>query len=713
MARMPEHTPAQPPIATKKPVTRSFHGRDFVDDYEWLRDKESPETIAYLEAENAYTDAQTAHLQDLAENIYDEITSRVKQTDMSIPVRAGDWWYYGRTEEGKDYGYSCRLPVEEGADPWTPPTIPEEGVPDGEQILLDLNELAEGHEFFSLGASTVTDSGRYLAYSIDTEGDERFDLFVKDLQSGELLDDRLTGVFYGATWVDEDYIFYQRVDEAWRPDSVWRHKIGTPESEDVLVYREEDERFTVGAGGTRSRKYLIIESASKITTETRVLETADPEGEFTVLWPREHGVEYSVDHAEVAGQDRWIVTHNATGENFAVGETGVEKLAPLRELTPLLPHDEQVRVEGVDTYQGHIVAAYRRGAIGRLAIMRLGADGYGAFEELDFDEELYTAGAGGQPEWDAPVIRVSYVSFTQPTQLFDYRVATGERTLLKEQEVLGGYDRNDYTAYRLWTTAQDGTRIPVSVVHRADLDTSTPQPTLLYAYGSYESSTDPGFSIARLSLMDRGLIFAVAHVRGGGEMGRRWYDDGKILKKKNTFTDFIDVADDLVDKGLTSHDKLVAEGGSAGGMLVGAVANMAPEKFAGIQAIVPFVDSLTSMLMPELPLTVTEWDEWGNPYEDPEVYDYMASYSGYENVAAQDYPDILAVTSLNDTRVLYVEPAKWIAALRDKATSGQFLLKTEMSAGHGGVSGRYSKWRQTAFEYAWTVDKATGGAVTR
>ncbi|MDO5454770.1 MAG: oligopeptidase B, partial [Corynebacterium sp.] len=394
---MPEHTPAQPPIATKKPVTRSFHGRDFVDDYEWLRDKESPETIAYLEAENAYTDAQTAHLQDLAENIYDEITSRVKQTDMSIPVRAGDWWYYGRTEEGKDYGYSCRLPVEEGADPWTPPTIPEEGVPDGEQILLDLNELAEGHEFFSLGASTVTDSGRYLAYSIDTEGDERFDLFVKDLQSGELLDDRLTGVFYGATWVDEDYIFYQRVDEAWRPDSVWRHKIGTPESEDVLVYREEDERFTVGAGGTRSRKYLIIESASKITTETRVLETADPEGEFTVLWPREHGVEYSVDHAEVAGQDRWIVTHNATGENFAVGETGVEKLAPLRELNPLLPHDEQVRVEGVDTYQGHIVAAYRRGAIGRLAIMRLGADGYGSFEELDFDEELYTVGAGGQP----------------------------------------------------------------------------------------------------------------------------------------------------------------------------------------------------------------------------------------------------------------------------------------------------------------------------
>jgi len=356
------------------------------------------------------------------------------------------------------------------------------------------------------------------------------------------------------------------------------------------------------------------------------------------------------------------------------------------------------------------VAAYRRGAIGRLSIMVLPETGYGHFSEMEFDEELYTAGSLGNPEWDAPVIRISYGSFTTPARLYDYRVATGEFTLLKEQEVRGGYNPEDYTAYRLWVPAEDGAEIPVSIVHRADLDRSQPCPTLLYAYGSYESSIDPGFSVSRLSLMDRGMIFAVAHVRGGGEMGRGWYDNGKQLSKKNTFTDYIAVADALIAKGLTAPDRLVAEGGSAGGMLMGAIANMAPDRFAGIQAVVPFVDPLTSMLKPELPLTVTEWDEWGNPYSDAEVYDYMASYAPYENVEAKDYPDIIAITSLHDTRVLYVEPAKWIAKLRATATGGEFLLKTEMSAGHGGVSGRYARWRQTAFEYAWTL--RTSGAVS-
>lgn len=696
------------PHAPQKPVVRTFHSRDFIDDYEWLRDKNNPEVIQYLEAENAYTKDKTSHLDELTGTIYEEIKGRVKETDMSVPVRAGDWWYYGRTEEGKSYGYSCRLPVTEGSDPWTPPEIPETGRPEGEEIILDLNALAEGHEFLSLGASSVTTSGRYLAYSIDTEGDERFDMYVKDLETGEHLDDRLEGIFYGATWAGEEYLFYQRVDDAWRPDTVWRHKIGTPAEDDVLVYREEDERFTVGVGGTRSEKYLIIESASKITTETRVEEVDNPEGPFEVLWPREAGVEYSVEHAVVAGSDRWIVAHNATGPNFAVAECAVDEVVPLRELTELVAHRDDVRIEGVDTYANQIALGYRRGAIGRLAIMKLTDEGYTDFVEVEFDEEIYSAGIGGNPEWDTPVLRMGYASFTQPAQVLSYDVATGEKTVLKEQEIRGGYDASDYTAYRLWTTAQDGTQIPVSVVHRSDLDTSKPQPTLLYAYGAYESSTDPAFSISRLSLMDRGMIFVVAHVRGGGEMGRGWYDDGKLLNKKNTFTDFIDVADDLVARGITAHDMLVAEGGSAGGMLMGAVANMAPEKFRGIQAIVPFVDSLTSMLMPELPLTITEWDEWGDPFHDPEVYDYMASYSGYENVDKQDYPDILAITSLNDTRVLYVEPAKWIAKLRATATGGEFLLKTEMSAGHGGVSGRYDKWRQTAFEYAWTLNKAAG-----
>ncbi|WP_439647635.1 S9 family peptidase [Corynebacterium hylobatis] len=705
----------QPPIAPRHPVVREFHGRTFIDDYEWMRDKDSPATIAHLEAENAYTKQQTADIEDLTEEIYTEIKSRIKETDMSVPQRSGDWWYYGRTEEGKDYGYSCRIPVDAAHDPWTPPVIPEEGRPEGEQIILDLNALAEGHEFFSLGASSVTTSGRFLAYSVDTTGDERFTLHIKDLETGELLSDVLENVYYGATWAGEDHLFYQRVDEAWRPDTVWRHRIGTDPAEDVCVFREDDEQFFTGVGSTRSEKYLIIEAASKITSETRVLLMDNPEGEFEVLWPREKNVEYSVDHAVLpgleGGEDRWIVTHNATGPNFAIGECPVADLRPLRKLEELIPHDPETRIEGVDTFQGHIVASYRRGAIGRLAVMELSASGcYDTFKELDFDEELYTAGSLGNPEWDAPVIRISYGSFTTPARLYDYRIASGEFTLLKEQEVLGGYHREDYTAHRLWATAEDGEQIPVSVVHRADLDLSRPNPTVLYAYGSYESSIDPGFSIARLSVMDRGMIFAVAHVRGGGEMGRAWYDNGKLEKKKNTFTDFIAVADELISRGLTTPDRLVAEGGSAGGMLMGAIANMAPDRFAGIQAIVPFVDPLTSMLKPELPLTVTEWDEWGDPFHDPDVYDYMASYAPYENVAAKDYPDILAITSINDTRVLYVEPAKWIAKLRETATGGQFLLKTEMSAGHGGVSGRYARWRQTAFEYAWTL--WTAGAVT-
>ncbi|WIM70558.1 S9 family peptidase [Corynebacterium suedekumii] len=699
----------QPPVAPRTPIVREFHGHSFTDNYEWLRDKESAETIAYLEAENAYTEQQTADIADLTETIYTEIKSRIKETDMSVPVRAGDYWYYGRTIEGKNYGLSCRIPVSEGQDPWVAPVIPEDGEVEGEQILLDLNELAEGYEFFSLGASSVTTSGRYLAYSVDTAGDERFDLHVKDLETGELLDDHLTDVFYGATWAGEEHLFYQRVDEAWRPDTVWRHRIGTDPSEDVCVYREDDEHFFTGVGVTRCETYLIIEAASKITSETRVLELDNPEGEFRVLWPRESGVEYSVDHAVVGGESRWVVTHNATGPNFEVGECSVDTLPPLRDLHVLIPHSDEVRIEGVDTYRDFIVAAYRRGAIGRLSIMELVDGGYGQFTELKFDEELYTAGSSGNPEWDAPVIRLSYGSFTTPARLYDYRVATGERTLLKEQEVRGGYNREDYTAYRLWATAPDGEQVPISVVHRADLDLTSPRGCVLYGYGSYESSIDPGFSISRLSVMDRGMIFAVAHVRGGGEMGRGWYDNGKQLTKKNTFTDFIACADELIATGLTASDRLVAEGGSAGGMLMGAVANLAGDRFAGIQAIVPFVDPLTSMLKPELPLTVTEWDEWGDPFHDPAVYEYMASYAPYENVEAKDYPDILAVTSINDTRVLYVEPAKWIARLREVATGGEFLLKTEMSAGHGGVSGRYARWHQTAFEYAWTIHTSGGG----
>ena len=699
-----------PPIAKQEALIREFHGRSFVDEYEWMRNKESQDTLDYLNAENTYTEAKTAHLKQLTENVFEEIKSRVKQTDMSVPSRAGDYWYYGRSEEGKEYGFSCRIPVSEGQDPWEPPVIPEEGKPEGEQILLDNNALAEGHDYFALGAASVTKSGRFLAYSTDTEGDERFELFIKDLETGKLLDDHLTDIFYGATWAGEDYIFYQKVDDAWRPDTVWRHKVGTAQSDDVCVFTEADERFRVGVGSTRSEKYLIIAVGSPLTSEYWVLDMDNPEGEFEVLWERETGVEYDIDHVVRGGKDQWLVTHNAHGPNFEVSwvDANANPLPGIRDLDILVPHNDDVRIEGVDTYRDFATLSYRRGGIPRVAVMQLVDDHFADFEEINFDEEIYSAGSTGNPEWDAPVIRLSYTSYTQPAQLFQYRIATGERTLLKEQEVPGGYNADEYEAYREWAIAKDGTQIPVSIVKRKDLATDSPRPALLYGYGSYEASMDPGFSVSRLSLLDRGMLYVVAHVRGGGEMGRLWYDEGKLMAKKNTFTDFIDVADHLINNQLTSPEVLVAEGGSAGGLLVGAVANMAPDRFKGIQAVVPFVDPLTSILKPELPLTVGEWEEWGDPYHDPEVYDYMATYAPYENVAAQDYPDILAVTSLNDTRVLYVEPAKWIAKLRQVATGGEFLLKTEMAAGHGGVSGRYARWHQTAFEYAWTINKATG-----
>ncbi|WKD58116.1 Protease 2 [Corynebacterium capitovis DSM 44611] len=706
---MTKQTGIEPPRAAKHPVVRAFHGRTFTDDYEWLRDKDAPETIAYLEAENAYTQARTEHLSDLSDAVFGEITSRVKETDMSVPQRHGEWWYYGRTIEGKEYGLSCRVPADP-ADPWTPPVVPEDGtaLPE-EQILLDANELAEGCEFFSLGASSVTTSGRLLAYSTDTQGDERFSLRIKDLDTGELLPDQLDDVFYGATWAGEDYVFYVRVDEAWRAYQVWRHRVGTPAVDDVLVYEETDEHFNVAIGSDRAEKYLYIASSSKLTSEWRVAPLGDPTAEFTVLWEREQGVEYDVEYAEVGATGQWLVTHNATGPNFEVGRCDVDKLVPLRDLEVLVAHDYAVRIEGVDSYRDFVFCAYRSEAIPRLSVASLADGSFGPWRELEFAEELYSVSLGGNPEWDAPVVRVSYTSYIHPAQLFDFEVATAKLTLLKEQEVQGGYDPAEYTATRMWATAPDGTQVPMSVVHRADLDITDitrPKPALLYGYGSYEMSMDPGFSVSRLSLLDRGMVWVCAHVRGGGEMGRQWYDHGKGLHKVNTFTDFIACADALFEAGLTTPEQLVAEGGSAGGLLMGAVANMAPEKFAGIEAVVPFVDPLTSVLMPELPLTVTEWEEWGDPYHDPEVYDYMAGYAPYDNVSAQKYPDILAVTSLNDTRVLYVEPAKWVAKLREMATGGEILLKTEMQAGHGGVSGRYASWRQTAFEYAWLLAKS-------
>ncbi|GMA24060.1 protease [Luteimicrobium album] len=736
--------------------------------------------IAYLEAENAYTQDATAHLAPLRSRLFEEIRSRTQETDLSVPVREGGYWYVTRTVEGKQYPVHVRVPVTD-EDDWTPPALPDGGsaLP-GEQLLLDQNAEAEGHDFFSLGSFDVTADGTRALYAVDVEGGERFTLRVRDLATGENLADEIPGTFPGAFFApDGEHLFYTTVDDAWRPDTLWRHRVGTPVDDDVKVFHEPDERFWLGAGLTRSKRYVVIEMGSKITSEVWLLDAADVVSEPLVVWPRREGVEYSVEHVRLweaptpeqqaeremaraaAGpegrfqflghqEDVLLVLHNGGSgeapENFELALSKVptgDPLVPEHAVT-VVPSSSGTRLEDVDAFDGHVVVSYRQEGLARVGVVPLSpltgpfapnftelsepGEGIGErgsdnsrgeapweLREIPFDQPLFTVGTGANPECRQPAVRLAYASFVEPATVYDYVVAAGELRELKRQPVLPDpdgrpFDPAEYVQRREWATADDGTQVPVSLVWRRDavgLDTAgtraEPAPLLLYGYGSYETSIDPSFSIPRLSLLDRGVVFAVAHVRGGGELGRRWYDDGKELTKKNTFTDFVAVARHLVGAGWTSPDRMVADGRSAGGLLMGAVANLAPELFAGIHAGVPFVDALTSILDPSLPLTVVEWDEWGDPLHDADVYRYMKSYTPYENVRDDAaYPRVLATTSLNDTRVLYVEPAKWTARLRD--VGAPVLLKTEMSAGHGGVSGRYARWEEIAFEDAWILD---------
>jgi oligopeptidase B len=710
----------QPPVADKRPTTTQIHGHTRADDYEWLRAKESPDVTGYLEAENAYTEARTAHLADLRQSIFDEIKARTRETDLSVPTRNRGYWYYGRSFEGKEYGASCRVPVTD-PDDWTPPKPAEDTAPDrpalpGEEVLLDLDALADGHEFFSLGGSSVSPDGTLLAYSTDVVGDERYTIRVLDLTSRELRLDEITGALGGATWdrAGENF-YYTTVDDAWRADKIWRHRVGTTQAEDELVHHETDGRFWVGVGRTRSDRFLVIASGSKTTSEYRFLDADSPTDGFRVFAERREGLEYSLEHAVIAGEDVFLVLHNHTGPDFELGMAPIAP-TPAENWRPLIAHDPAVRLEDVDAFAGHLVLHQRSQGLTQLRILELHDEGVAEDYLVGFDQEVYTVGSAGNPGFDQPVVRLGYTSMAVPSSVYDYDVRTRELTLLRRTPVLGGYDPADYEEHRLWATAEDGERVPISIVaRRGARETPSdpvaaggtgPVPVLLYGYGAYETSLDPYFSIARLSLLDRGAAFAIAHVRGGGEMGRRWYDEGKLLRKQNSFSDFVACAHHLVDTGWTTPDRLIAEGASAGGLLMGAVVNQAPELFAGVVAGVPFVDALTTMLDATLPLTVTEYDEWGNPEADPAVYDYMAGYAPYDNVAAVDYPPILAETSLNDTRVLYVEPAKWVARLRATAVGRrEFLLRTEMSAGHGGVSGRYKSWHDRSFSLAWILDR--------
>jgi len=719
-----------PPVAPRIPVTRTHHGDTVTDNYEWMRDKTSERVLDHLRAENAYAESRMQHLEPLRERIVGEIRSRTQETDMGIPVREGDWWYYGRTVEGLQYGIQCRVaaaPVnpDDPSDPaaWTPPPpLKDPSQPrEGEQVILDANVEAEGHDFFSLGTFDISDDGRYLLFGVDTEGDERYTLRIRDLQTGEQFADEITGTAGGAFFdASGRYVFYSTVDESWRPDTVWRHTVGTDPADDVRVFHEPDDSYWVGAGRTRSGRYLVIGASSSVTSETWVLDASEPTGEFQVIWPRRQGVEYDAEHAVVAGRDYWLITHNHEAPDFTVVAVPVDE--PRGPAQTVIAHEEGRRVEGIDAFARFLVFDYRRDGLPKTAVARL--DGGETLESISWDElvpptssgrgGLLSIGARGNPEWQQPTLRIGYTSFIEPATVASYDVAAGFYTVLKRQPVLGGYASGGYAEKRDWAIADDGTRIPISLVWKKGLVPSLdgaesaegaaaePSPLELYGYGSYEASMDPGFSIPRLSLLDRGVVFAIAHVRGGGELGRAWYENGKTTTKTNTFTDFIASARHLIDAGVTAPDRMVAEGGSAGGLLMGAVANMAPELFAGILADVPFVDPLTSILDPSLPLTVIEWDEWGNPLHDADAYHYIKSYAPYENVREQAYPRILAVTSLNDTRVLYVEPAKWVARLREVGADA--ILRCEMEAGHGGVSGRYSAWNQRAIELAWLLD---------
>jgi oligopeptidase B len=697
-----------PPIAKQVPTERTHHGDTVADPYAWLTDGKDPEVIAYLEAENAYTDALTGGLSGLRSAIFDEIKARTQETDLSVPVRKGNYWRYQRTVEGQQYAIHCRRLVRDGEV--TPP-MPEDGKPlDGEEVLLDGNELAAGQAFFSLGAFSVSPDEKLLAYSTDFAGDERFTLRVKNLVTGEILADEVPGTFYGSAWAaDGSALFYVTVDEAWRPYRVWRHLVGTPVADDVIVFEESDEKFWLGVGGSRDDRYLEIHTSSKLTSEVWLLDANTPLAEFSVVAPRRFGVEYDV---EVAG-DRLLILHNDGAENFELASAPLPGAGDTSAWTTVIAHRADTRLLSVDAFETYLVLYYRRDGMTGLSV--LPASGTGEERPITFPEPIYTVGPGANPEYAQTRFRVGFTSMVTPSSVYDYDVASGELILLKQVQVLPSpsgapYVAADYEQFREWAVAEDGTRVPISIVCKKGTPRDGSAPCEIYGYGSYEHSIDPSFSIPRLSLLDRGFVFAIAHIRGGGEMGRAWYDNGKMLTKRNTFTDFVACAEHLVSAGWTSAGRLVARGGSAGGLLMGAVANLAPAAFTGIVAQVPFVDALNSILDPSLPLTVTEWEEWGDPLHDPAVYEYMKSYTPYENVAAGSYPAIFALTSLNDTRVLFHEPAKWTARLRAVASGGPFLLKTEMEAGHGGRSGRYDAWQEEALVLAWIIATATGHA---
>ncbi len=676
-----------PPVAKKIPVVTTLHGERRVDDYAYFKDRTHPETIPYLEAENRYTDAMMAHTAELQRQLYDEMLGRIKEDDSQVPVERDGWFYYSRTERGKAYPIFAR----------------KRGSLDAaEEVYFDQNAEAAGHEFYSLGGMEVSPDHRRLAVLVDTTGYEDFHLRVKDLTTGRWIDEQLEKLSWGLAWAsDNRTLFYMTPDSAKRGDRVWRHVVGEPRATDVSVYQDTDVLFNVNLSRSRNGEWILISSGSFTQSEWHAIPADRPTEAPRVIAPRRPGVEYEVE----PGERVFYILTNQGARDFKVMTAPLDAPAAW---TDWLPHRTDVFVEGVMAFRRHVVVIERRDGLRQLRITAL--DG-GATHDVSFPEAAYGVFPGSNPQYDATTLRFSYSSLVTPTTVFDYDMTTRARTRRKQDEVLGGYDPDRYEVERLYAPARDGTRIPISLVHRKGARRDGGSALLLYAYGSYGATTEPTFSSQRFSLVDRDITYAVAHVRGGQEMGRQWYDEGKMLRKMNTFTDFIDVAEFLVRERYTSADRLAANGGSAGGLLMGVVANLRPDLFKVIVADVPFVDVINTMLDASLPLTAQEWEQWGDP-NSPEAYRYMRRYSPYDNVTAKAYPRMLVTSGLNDSRVGYFEPTKWVARLRALRTDANpLLLRMNMGAGHGGSSGRYERLKEQAFRYAFIIDQVRQGLV--
>ena len=671
---------SSPPTARRLPKVDVVHGEKRQDDYFWLRRKDDPQVRAYLDSENAYTDSVMKPTEPIQAALYSEMLGRIKETDLTVPYRKGASFYYSRTEKGKQYPIHCR----------------KKGTLDApEEVMLDANELARGEKFFAIGELEVSDDGNLLAYSTDVTGFREYTLFVKDLRTGALAPEKFLKVSSIAWGEDNRTFFYVVDDAAKRPYRLYRHALGSDQASDPLLYEEKDEKFTLEISRSRSRAYLFLDSSSHTSSEVRYLSAKDPAGELRVVAPREKDREYEVDHRLGA----FFLRINDTGRNFRVVMTSVED--PRREnWKEIVPQRDDVMIEGLEVFAGHLVLLERQDGLRRFRVMPFST---GTFHSIDLPEPVYAAFSAENVEFDTNVFRFRYQSLVTPESVFDYDMDKRERKLLKRTEVLGGYDPGRYVSERLHAKAPDGTLVPISIVYRKDVKRDGSSPLLLTGYGSYGVPNNPTFSSNRVSLLDRGVVVAIAHVRGGGEMGKKWHDQGRMFAKRNTFTDFIAVAEHLIREKWTSADRLAIEGGSAGGLLVGAVVNMRPDLFHVAISRVPFVDVLNTMLDPTLPLTVGEFEEWGNP-RIREQYEYMRSYSPYDNIAARDYPAMLVKTSFNDSQVMYWEPAKYVARLRaTKTDSNPLVFKVNMAGGHGGSSGRYDKLREAAFDYAFLL----------